>query len=97
MWQLSEWWLRCLDAETYIGSIQVPFLRTGFRMVVFSIVIMIVVLFFRRGLMGDKELADLAGSAGARLGKAEEGGGEMSEQCPESWRTSPCSSAAWWR
>ena len=55
----SEWWLRFLDAETYIGSFKVPFLRTGFRMVVFSIVIMIVVLFFRRGLMGDKELPDL--------------------------------------
>ena len=28
-------------------------------MVVFSIIIMIVVLFFRRGIMGDKELTDL--------------------------------------
>ena len=35
---------------------EVPFLRTGFRMVVFSVIIMVVVLFFRRGLMGDKEL-----------------------------------------
>ena len=33
-----------------------PLLRSGFRMVVFSAVIMIVVLFFRRGIMGDKEL-----------------------------------------
>ena len=55
----SEWWLRFLDTETYIGAFKVPFLRTGFRMVVFSIIIMIVVLFFRRGLMGDKELPDL--------------------------------------
>ena len=55
----SEWWLRFLDAETYIGAFKVPFLRNGFRMVVFSIVIMIVVLFFRCGLMGDKELPDL--------------------------------------
>ena len=55
----SEWWLRFLDTETYIGAFKVPFLRTGFRMVVFSIIIMIVVLFFRRGLMGDKELFDL--------------------------------------
>ena len=46
----SEWWLRFLDTETYIGAFKVPFLRTGFRMVVFSIIIMIVVLFFRRGL-----------------------------------------------
>ena len=36
-----------------------PFLRTGFRMVVFSVIIMVVVLFFRKGLMGDKELPDL--------------------------------------
>ena len=36
-----------------------PLARTGFRMVVFSIIIMVVVLFFRRGIMGDKELSDL--------------------------------------
>ena len=58
----SEWWLRFLDTETYIGAFKVPFLRTGFRMVVFSIIIMIVVLFFRRGLMGDRELSDVARS-----------------------------------
>ena len=33
--------------------------RNGFRMVVFSVIIMIVVLFFRRGMMGDKEFTDL--------------------------------------
>ncbi|MBQ0037128.1 MAG: branched-chain amino acid ABC transporter permease [Clostridiales bacterium] len=54
----SEWWLRFLDAETYIGSFKVPLLRNGFRMVVFSIIIMIVVLFFRKGLLGDKELPE---------------------------------------
>ena len=62
----SEWWLRFLDTETYIGAFKVPFLRTGFRMVVFSIIIMIVVLFFR-GLMGDRELSDVARSLRARL------------------------------
>ena len=41
------------------GSLKVPLMRNGFRMVVFSIIIMIVVLFFRRGIMGDKELTDL--------------------------------------
>ena len=57
----SEWWLRCLDSEMYIfgGTIQVPLLRSGFRMVVFSVVIMIVVLFFRKGIMGERELWDL--------------------------------------
>ena len=53
----SEWWLRFLDAETYIGSFKVPLLRSGFRMVVFSVVIMIIVLFFSQGIMGDKELS----------------------------------------
>ena len=52
----SEWWLRFLDNPLTIGSFNVPLLRSGFRMVVFSAVIMVVVLFFRRGIMGDKEL-----------------------------------------
>ena len=56
----SEWWLRFLDNETVLASgVKLPFLRSGFRMVVFSVVIMIVVLFFRKGIMGDKELPDL--------------------------------------
>ena len=53
----SEWWLRFLDAETWIGTFKVPLLRSGFRMVVFSVVIMIIVLFFSRGIMGDKEIS----------------------------------------
>ena len=69
----SEWWLRFLDTETYIGAFKVPFLRTGFRMVVFSIIIMVVVLFFRRGLMGDKELPDLFRRR--KPAKAAKGGG----------------------
>ena len=56
----SEWWLRFLDNEIVLaGGFKIPFLRAGFRMVVFSIVIMVVVLFFRRGIMGTKELPDL--------------------------------------
>jgi len=56
----SEWWLRALDSEVYLSNgFKLPFLRNGFRMVVFSIVIMIIVLFFRRGIMGSKELPDL--------------------------------------
>ena len=55
----SEWWMRFLDTETYIGTFKVPLLHSGFRMVVFSVVIMVVVLFFRKGIMGDKELPDL--------------------------------------
>ena len=52
----SEWLLRFLDNETWIGGFRVPLLRSGFRMVVFSIIIMAVVLFFRKGIMGDREL-----------------------------------------
>lgn len=56
----SEWWLRFLDNEIILDSgAKVPFLRAGFRMVVFSVIIMVVVLFFRRGIMGTKELPDL--------------------------------------
>ncbi len=55
----SEWWLRFLDNTAFIGDFQIPLLGSGFRMVVFSVVIMLVVLFFRRGLMGDRELWEL--------------------------------------
>lgn len=40
-------------------KLKLPLMRSGFRMVVFSVIIMIMVLFFRKGLMGDKELPDL--------------------------------------
>ena len=68
----SEWWLRFLDDPMpYIG-VSVPFMRGGFRMVVFSVIIMIVVLFFRRGIMGDRELPDvIAGWRRKRLSKKE--------------------------
>jgi len=51
----SEWWLRGLDSGTFLG-ISIPMFRNGFRLVVFSVIIMCVVLFFRKGIMGDKEL-----------------------------------------
>lgn len=65
----SEWWLRFLDNEMYFGSFKVPFLRNGFRMVVFSIIIMIVVLFFRQGIMGNRELSDLFKKRPRKAGK----------------------------
>ena len=75
----SEWWLRFLDnettIETTIGAFNVPLLRTGFRMVVFSVVIMIVVLFFRRGIMGDREIS-LAGLAKRLTRRSVKGGKE---------------------
>ena len=55
----SEWWLRFLDQKQMIGNFEVPLLRNGFRLVVFSVIIMIVVLFFRQGIMGTRELPAL--------------------------------------
>ena len=66
----SEWWLRFLDQEQFIGAWQVPLLRNGFRLVVFSIIIMVVVLFYRQGMFGMRELPDiLRGKRGRRTGK----------------------------
>ncbi len=54
----SEWWLRFLDSGSLpFVNVSVPFFRDGFRKVVFSVVIMIIVLFFSTGIMGDKELS----------------------------------------
>ena len=54
----SEWWLRFLDLETYTAAgTRIPLLGYGFRMVVFSVLIMIVVLFFRKGIMGTREVS----------------------------------------
>ncbi|NLG25296.1 MAG: branched-chain amino acid ABC transporter permease [Clostridiales bacterium] len=53
----KEWWLRFFDTPLVIGGFQVPLLRTGFRMVVFSVLLMVVVLFYRRGLMGTTEFS----------------------------------------
>ena len=55
----SEWWLRFLDQKQVINGFEIPLLRNGFRLVVFSLIIMVVVLFFRKGIMGTKELPDL--------------------------------------
>lgn len=68
----SEWWLRFLDNTQYINGNQLPLFKNGFRMVVFSVVIMIIVLFFRTGMMGDKELSDLFNKKGRKKVKADE-------------------------
>lgn len=65
----SEWWLRGLDMGKFLGISAPNVFRAGFRKFVFSIIIMIIVLFFSRGLMGDKELS-FRGLA-ARLGGRE--------------------------
>ena len=54
----SEWWLRFLDnSNLYIGDFHLTFMRPGFRKVVFSLIIMAIVLFYRKGLMGDREFS----------------------------------------
>nr|WP_326126439.1 branched-chain amino acid ABC transporter permease [uncultured Oscillibacter sp.] len=55
----SEWLLRGLDSGSFLGINAPGLFKNGFRMAVFSVIIMIVVLFFRKGIMGDKELPDL--------------------------------------
>ena len=55
----SEWLLRGLDAGQFLGINAPGIFKNGFRMVVVSVIIMVIVLFFRKGLMGDKELPDL--------------------------------------
>lgn len=72
----SEWWLRFLDIGA-IGNLQVSFFRDGFRKVVFSVVIMIIVLFFSRGIMGNKELsfAGLIRKIQAKKAKKQAAGG----------------------
>ena len=77
----SEWWLRFLDSGMLpFGNIQVSFFRDGFRKVVFSVVIMIIVLFFSKGIMGNKELSfaglirKIQAKKAAKAVKAEAGG-----------------------
>ena len=77
----SEWWLRFLDSGARpFGNIQVSFFRDGFRMVVFSVVIMIIVLFFSKGIMGNKELSfaglikKIKAKKAAKAEKVKEGG-----------------------
>ena len=55
----SEWLLRGLDSGTFLGINAPDIFKNGFRMAVFSVIIMVIVLFFRKGIMGDKELPDL--------------------------------------
>lgn len=79
-------WLRFFDTPLTIAGVQIPLFRTGFRMVIFSILLMVVVLFYRKGIMGTSEfswdgLGRLIRSIPRRFGKkqkvnAEESGGD---------------------
>ncbi len=49
--------LRFFDEPFFLGGVQVPLFRPGFRMVIFSLLLMIVVLFYSKGLMGTNEFS----------------------------------------
>jgi branched-chain amino acid transport system permease protein len=49
--------LRFFDDPLTLFGIDIPIFRPGFRMVIFSLLLMILVLFFRNGLLGQKELS----------------------------------------
>ena len=66
----SEWWLRGLDMGTFMGINAPTIFRNGFRLVVFSVIIMIFVLFFRKGIFGTKELPEMIQSIKAKIQKA---------------------------
>ena len=68
----AEWWLLGLDNGQFLFIKAPGVFRSGFRMVVFSVIIMIVVLFFRKGIMGDQELPQKLRGLRARLGKKKE-------------------------
>lgn len=71
----NEWWLRFLD-ESSNNILGLNILRSGFRKVIFAIVIMIVVLFFRKGIMGERELSWERLFGGHRRKKAVAAAGE---------------------
>ncbi len=49
--------LRFFDEPLNMFGYNIPIFRAGFRMVIFSALLMILVLFFRNGLLGQKELS----------------------------------------
>ncbi|MFV0411644.1 MAG: branched-chain amino acid ABC transporter permease [Oscillospiraceae bacterium] len=53
----KDWWLRFFDDPLTIAGVSIPLFRTGFRMVVFSVLLMVIVLFYRRGIMGTTEFS----------------------------------------
>ena len=73
----SEWWLRGLDSGTFLGIFAPAIFRPGFRLVVIALVVMSVILFFRRGLLGDKELTYYIGRIKERFSARKVKAGEQ--------------------
>lgn len=48
-------WLRFLDEPATLFGVSIPLFRPGLRMVVFSVILMLVVLYYRKGIMGQNE------------------------------------------
>ena len=47
-------WLRFFDEPLYIGGVNIPIFKPGFRMVIFSLLLLFIVLFFRKGIIVGK-------------------------------------------
>ena len=71
----SEWLLRFLDEQHVIGDFTLPLMRSGFRKVVFAVIIMVIVLFFRQGIMGTREFS-ISGILKKLSGKSRKAGAE---------------------
>ena len=71
-------WLRFLDSPLTIGGVTIPLFRPGFRMVIYSLLLMVVVLFWRRGIMGTSEFTweGLFGLFKRKRRKKSQAGGE---------------------
>lgn len=50
-------WLRWCDNPLTIAGVNIPIFRSGLRMVIFSLLLMVIVLFYNRGLMGTSEFS----------------------------------------
>ena len=70
-----EWLLRGLDTGKFLGITAPGLFKNGFRMAVISVIIMVVVLFFRKGIMGTREIS-LAGLADRLRKESVKGGKE---------------------
>jgi len=72
-------WLRFLDEPLTIGGVSIPLFRPGFRMVIYSILLMVVVLFWRSGIMGTNEFTwDWFFGLFRRKAKSTKAGGDAS-------------------
>ncbi|MDR2650374.1 MAG: branched-chain amino acid ABC transporter permease [Clostridiales bacterium] len=66
-------WLRFFDEPLKLFGIEILIFRPGLRMVVFSVLLMVIVLFFQKGIMGQREISfDMLRRIPLRFGKRRE-------------------------